>query len=201
MMPKTLDFYFDFSSPYAYLASTQIDALATDLGRQVQWFPILLGPMFQAMGSAPLVDIPLKGAYARHDFSRTALLFGIDYREPDEFPIATVAAARAAWFLRSQDMALAGEFSRKVLQAYFADQQDIRDTAVLASIAESVGADSQAMLQAMQTDAIKGMLKEAVSGAMERGVFGSPFIFIDNEGFWGFDRLPHIRMWAAANPA
>lgn len=200
-MQKPLDFYFDFSSPYAYLASTQIDALAAELGRQVNWYPILLGPMFKAMGSAPLVDIPLKGDYARHDFARSARLFGIDYVHPAEFPIATVAAARATWYLQGQSMVQAGDFAKKVLEAYFARQLDIRDTDVLATVADSVGADGQAMLAGIQTDAIKDQLKQAVSTAMERGVFGSPFIFIDNEGFWGFDRFPHIRMWAAANPA
>lgn len=200
-MQKALDFYFDFSSPYAYLASTQIEDLATDLGRIVNWYPILLGPMFKAMDSVPLVSIPLKGDYARHDFARSAQLFGIDYAHPQEFPIATVAAARCTWFLQDQGMALASKFAREVFAAYFARGLDIRDTTVLADIADGIGADSQAMLAGIQTDAIKDKLKNAVTQAMERGVFGSPFIFIDNEGFWGFDRLPHIRMWAAANPA
>lgn len=200
-MPKALDFYFDFSSPYAYLASTQVDDLAADVGRKVQWYPILLGPMFKAMGSAPLVDIPLKGDYARRDFARSAQLFGIDYHHPAEFPIATIAAARSTWFLRQQHPDMAGPFAKAVFRAYFADQEDIRDTAVLARIANGLGVDADSMLQAIQTDEIKTVLKEAVSDAMARGVFGSPFFFVDDEGFWGFDRLPHVRMWVAATQA
>src|SRR3546814_6861230 len=94
-MSANFDFYFDFSSPYGYLASTQIEALAAEFGRQVDWHPILLGPMFKTMGSAPLTEIPLKGEYAKHDFERSARLFDIPYSQPETFPISTVAAARA----------------------------------------------------------------------------------------------------------
>lgn len=199
-MTSPLDFYFDYSSPYGYLASTQIDALATDIGRTVNWRPILLGPMFQAMGSAPLVQIPLKGEYSLHDFVRTAGLFDIPYATPESFPISTVAAARATLFLRRQDMALAADFAKRLFSAYFAQGKDIREAPVILEIAAQAGADADTLASGMASDDIKNELKKDVADAMARGVFGSPFVFIDDEPFWGFDRFPHIRMWASGQP-
>ncbi|MFA5664064.1 2-hydroxychromene-2-carboxylate isomerase [Castellaniella sp.] len=196
-MKKPLDFYFDFSSPYAYLASTRIEALGQELGRDVVWRPILLGPMFQAMGSGPLVDIPLKGAYAERDFARSAQLFDIPYQRPDPFPIATVGAARATLFLRAQGGNLAAAFAHRVFDAYYVQGQDIRDAAILRAQAQAIGFDPAALEQGMADPAIKAALKQDVADAMGRGVFGSPFVFVDDEPFWGFDRFDHIRRWAA----
>ena len=92
-MTTSLDFYFDFSSPYGYLASEWIDVLAEKYGRAVVWRPVLLGILFKSTGSAPLAQIPLKGAYSLHDFARSARYLGVDYRQPTDFPIATHHAA------------------------------------------------------------------------------------------------------------
>ncbi|TEA79513.1 2-hydroxychromene-2-carboxylate isomerase [Allopusillimonas ginsengisoli] len=197
-MSQALDFYFEFSSPYGYFASTQIDALARDIGRTVNWHPILLGPMFKAMGSAPLTDIPLKGKYARHDFERTAALFDIPYQFPDTFPIATVGAARATLYVQQHDPQRAVELIHHLYRAYFADGRDISDNHTVLSIAKECGHDPDAVAAGMADEHIKNLLKSEVSQAIERGVFGSPFIIIDNEPFWGFDRFPHIRKWAGA---
>ena len=196
-MTATLDFYFDFSSPYGYFASTAIERLANDIHREIRWRPILLGPLFKAMGSGPLVEIPLKGAYSRHDIERSARLFGIPYQEPAAFPIGAVAASRAMLFLQKQDPLLAADFAKRVYRAYFAEGQDITQLEVLASLANQAGADGNRLPQGIATDEIKNQLKEEVSAAMARGVFGSPYIIVDDEPFWGFDRFEHIRKWMA----
>ncbi|MBB5213550.1 2-hydroxychromene-2-carboxylate isomerase [Parapusillimonas granuli] len=197
-MTDTLDFYFDFSSPYGYFASTAIEQLAADIRRTVRWRPILLGPMFKAMGSGPLVEIPLKGAYARHDIARSARLFGIPYREPAVFPIAAVAASRAALLLQEDDPQQAAEFIKRVYRAYFAEGRDITDMDVLVAAADQAGADGSRLPAGVATDRIKSRLKEEVDAAMARGVFGSPYMIVDGEPFWGFDRFEHIRKWAAS---
>src|SRR5690606_7230269 len=120
-MASTLDFYFEFSSPYGYMAATQIEALAAETGLALSWHPILLGPMFKAMGSAPLIQIPLKGEYALRDFARCAKLAGIPYSQPEPFPIATVAAARAAIHARDQHADKATGLIKALYHAYFAD--------------------------------------------------------------------------------
>src|SRR3546814_1943744 len=101
-MADHIDFYIEFSSPYGYFVSTQIEALAAEFQRQVRWHPILLGPMFQATGSAPLVDVPVKGQYSLHDMKRTATLFNIPFKQPDPFPIVTFSAARAVLYAQQQ---------------------------------------------------------------------------------------------------
>jgi len=88
-------FYFDFSSPYSYLASEKIDALAARFGRKVKWKPLLLGIVFKTTGAVPLTQAPLKGEYSRHDFERSARYLGVPFKLPEKFPVATQAAARA----------------------------------------------------------------------------------------------------------
>ncbi len=192
-MADPIDFYFDFSSPYAYFASTCIEALAADVGRDVNWHPILLGPLFKAMGSAPLTDIPLKGDYARRDFARTAELFRIPYVQPQPFPIGTVSAARAVLFLLEQQHPQAIPFAKALFRAYFAEQQNISDAKVVIALAPAYGIDADALAAGMAMDSTKQLLKTEVETAMARGVFGSPFMLIDGEPFWGFDRFEHIR--------
>ncbi len=82
MSAAPVDFYFEFSSPYGYIASALVDDLAGRIGREVRWRPFLLGPVFKATGSAPLVDIPMKGEYSRHDFERTARFYGVQFEMP-----------------------------------------------------------------------------------------------------------------------
>lgn len=194
-MSQTLDFYFEFSSPYGYFASTGIEALGAEIGCTVTWHPILLGPMFKAMGSAPLVEIPMKGDYARLDFARTARLFNLPYRHPDPFPIATVGAARAALYVRENHPDQVAAFVKRVYHAYFALGRPISDTQVVLDIASEMGLDAAQIANGIAGDAIKGLLKTEVEQAMAKGVFGSPFMIIGNEPFWGFDRFDHIRRW------
>lgn len=194
-MSANFQFYFDFSSPYGYLASTQIEALAAEFDRQVDWHPILLGPMFKAMSSAPLVEIPLKGKYALHDFERSAKLFGIPYSQPRAFPIGTVAAARAVLYVQRKAPAKAADFIKRLYRAYFSEGRNIGEAGTVLDLATEQGIDASDLAKGIAQEEIKDLLKESVAGAMERGVFGSPFIFVDGEPFWGFDRFDHIRRW------
>lgn len=194
-MPPVIDFYFDFSSPYGYFGSTRIDSLAQALGMETRWHPILLGPMFKTTGAAPLVQIPLKGAYGLHDMARTARLYGIPYQQPDPFPIGTVPTARIMLHLQERDPQQAKEFARRALHAYFVNNQPIGDAETALEIAVSLGADRKATADALASDTIKQKLREQNDAAMQRGVFGSPFVFVGDEPFWGFDRFDAIRLW------
>lgn len=196
-MAEPLEFYFDFSSPYAYLASEQIDALAARYGRQVKWRPILLGVVFKATGSAPLTEIPLKGDYSRRDFDRSARYLGLPFRFPSKFPLPTQAAARAYYWLHQQDCAQARAFAHAVFRALFVHDRDISDMAVVTELAVQAGADPAALAAAIQSEEMKAQLRQECDAAIARGVFGAPFIFIDGEPFWGADRLPQIERWLA----
>src|SRR3546814_15937795 len=106
-MPTPIDFYFDFSSPYGYLASGQIEALAARHGRTVAWRPILLGVVFQQSGGQPLLDIPRKGGYARHHHARPARLLGLPVQPPARFPFPAVAAF-PGFYWRQRPLGTAG---------------------------------------------------------------------------------------------
>src|ERR1700739_911483 len=102
-MPAPIEFYFDFSSPYSYLASEQIEPLAARFGRRVDYKPTLLGATFKISGLRPLVEVPLKGDYSRRDFQRSARFSGVPFVLPDPFPISTVSVARAyLWLARPE---------------------------------------------------------------------------------------------------
>ena len=194
-MDAPLDFYFDFSSPYGYLASELIDDLAARHGRQVAWHPILLGVVFRQTGGAPLTEIPIKGDYSKRDFARSARYLGLAFRMPTKFPLATQNAARAFLWLQDRDPARARDFAHVLYRACFAEDIDISDTARLLAIADSLGLDQAALAAAVADPAMKDRLRAENDAAMARGVFGSPFVFVDGEPFWGVDRLPQIEKW------
>jgi len=190
---KKIDFYFDFSSPYGYFAAMRIDALAAKYQRTVNWTPILLGAVFKVSGSMPLTMIPLKGDYSRHDFERSARFHDIRFKLPSTFPISTQSAARAViWLQQTAGDAKAITFAKDAYQAYFAEGIDISDTANLLKIATELGIDAAELEEGLNSAPIKHQLKVNVEQAIERKVFGSPFIIADGEPFWGFDRFDQL---------
>jgi 2-hydroxychromene-2-carboxylate isomerase len=201
-MAAPIEFYFDFTSPYSYLASEQIDALAARHGRAVDYRPTLLGAAFRVSGQRPLPDIPLKGDYSRRDIARSARYAGIAFQMPEPFPVATVQAARACLVLQQAQPALATAYIHGVFRAYFTQGRDITDPAVLRAVLHETGAGAQAdaVLEATGQQAIKERLKAAVAASIERGVFGAPYFIVDGEPFWGHDRLPQVERWLRSGP-
>jgi 2-hydroxychromene-2-carboxylate isomerase len=201
-MPEStspLDFYFDFSSPYSYLLSEKIDQLAARFGRQVRWHPILLGIVFKANGSAPLtLQSPPKAAYSLHDFARSARFMGIPYRHPTQFPLATQNAARAYYWLHSQDCGLARRFAHAVFRALFVDNRDVSTPETVLEIGAKIGVDRNSLETALQSPEMKERLKQEVDAALALGVFGAPYVVVDGEPFFGADRLPQIEQWLAS---
>lgn len=193
--PNPIDFYFDFSSPYGYLAATRINAIGAKYQRRVKWRPILLGPAFKASGNAPLVAQPLKGAYSTRDFARTARYMGVPYKQPDPFPIATHQAARVFYWLDDQDPLKAHRFAMTCFATYFAEGIDISSIEKVVELAGRVGADTAAVTNALGDAAVKERLKREVDAAIAAGVFGSPYIVVDGEPFWGSDRLDQVQAW------
>ena len=195
-MAAPIDFYFDFSSPYGYLAAQKIEALAEKHGRAVDWHPVLLGVIFKQTGMAPLTMVPLKGEYARRDFERSARFHGIaGFRMPPKFPIASQAPARIVLWLKARDPALATRVIKALYRAFFTAGVDISDPDAAASVAAREGVDSAVARAAIDDPAIKDALRREVEQAIARGVFGSPFIVVDGEPFWGLDRLDQVERW------
>lgn len=194
-MSAPIDFYFDFSSPYGYFMSEKIDEVAARYGREVRWRPYLLGAVYKKLGSQPLPNLPLKGPYSVHDFERSARFLGLSCRIPEAFPVATQHAARAFYWLEDRDPALARRFALATLRAYFGDGRDISQLDAVLDLAAGLGVDRAALAAALDSDELKARLRAECEAAIERGVFGSPFVIIDGEPFWGVDRLPQIERW------
>lgn len=195
-MPDPIDFYFDFSSPYGYFASCQVDALAVKHGREAVWRPILLGLVFKVTGGQPLPTLPLKGDYAKRDIPRCGRLYGVPVRIPSRFPVATQAPVRAFYWLHDRDPAKARALAAAVYRAYFVDDADIANPEVIAEIAAAAGvADRAEALAALGDPAVKERARTETEAAIARGVFGSPFLIVDGEPFWGMDRLPQAARW------
>jgi 2-hydroxychromene-2-carboxylate isomerase len=197
-MPAAIDFYFDFSSPYGFLASERIEALAAKHGRSVNWRPVLLGVVFKQTGAVPLTQVPLKGDYSKRDMARSARLHGVDgFRMPSTFPIPSQAAARIVLWARQRDPALAAKVVHALYRAFFVDDIDISNPEAAAAAAARGGVDAAVARAAVDDPAIKDALKQANDEAITKGVFGSPFIIVDGEPFWGMDRLDQVDRWLA----
>lgn len=196
-MSQPIDFYFDFSSPYGYLAAAKIDALAAKYGRNTIWRPILLGAMFKLTGQQPLLTIPMKGSYAQHDMVRSARWFGVPFKMPSRFPVSSIAPCRAFYWLHDRDPVAARTLAQALYRAYFAEDRDISNPEITANVAAKLGHEKEAVLQAVNDAAVKERLKAEVDAAIERGVFGSPYIVVDGEPFWGSDRFEQIEQWLA----
>ena len=194
-MSDPIDFYFDFSSPYGYFAATRIDEIATRHGRSASWRPILLGAVFKVTKQQPLPTIPLKGDYAKHDLARSARLFGVPFTFPSKFPVATTAACRAYYSVAERDPALAKRLARALYDAYFARDRDISMPETVVEIASGIGLAPDEVRDAIDDPAVKDRLRAAVDAAIAVGVFGSPYIVVDGEPFWGSDRLDQLERW------
>ncbi|MDF1719336.1 MAG: 2-hydroxychromene-2-carboxylate isomerase [Minwuia sp.] len=195
-MAAEIGFWFDFSSPYAYLASERIEDLAARHDRTVVWRPFLLGIAFKAEGTKPLTHYDAKGRYSVHDFARSARLWNIPFEMPDPFPAAALDATRLFIWLQANDPEAAVTFLHATYRAYFRDNRFIGDRDVVLAIASECGIDVAAAEAAMTDAKIKARLRELTQEAVgDRGVFGAPTMDVDGEMFWGADRLDMLDQW------
>jgi 2-hydroxychromene-2-carboxylate isomerase len=187
---RTLDLYWDFSSPFAYLGATQAEALAARTGAALTWRPMLLGAVFKAIGQA---EAPIltwgeaKRSYYFKDLARWADLYGVPFQFPTRFPMLTLKALRTYLALPESRR---GTFRERAFRAYWAEDRDIADETVLAELAGEDAGSSAALRARIQSPEIKKELTDATQSAIERGVFGAPTWIVDGqELFWGQDRI------------
>ncbi len=196
-MAQAIDFYFEFASPYGYFASLQIDAIAAAHEREVAWRPIMLGAALKLTGGGPNMSLPLKGPYLLHDAPRCARLLDAPFRLPPAMPMNSLPASRAFWWLEGQDTDMAKGFAQAVYHAHWGEGRDMSTVEQVAEVGASLGLPPADLVAATQDPAVKARLREETEGSIERGVFGSPFIFVDGEPFWGADRLGQVERWLA----
>jgi 2-hydroxychromene-2-carboxylate isomerase len=181
-VPRTVEVFFDFSSPFAYLGASQVASLAERTGAKVIWRPLLLGGLFRTIGQA---DVPLftfseaKQRFVGQDLERWAAYWGVPYRFPTRFPMNTVKALRMYLALPEERR---DAFRAAAFRAYWAEDRDLSDDAVLRELAGDA-------VDRIDTPEIKHALRAATDEAAARGVFGVPTFVVDGELYWGQDRL------------
>ena len=190
-----IEFFFDCSSHWTYLAFHNIQPLAKEFGEEISWRPILVGGIFNTVNPSVYATrkapVPLKARYELKDLSDWARSSGLSIKmRPSVFPVNSVKAMRGCIW-SGKDLV---PFARAVFEAYWGEDKDISKDEVLSEICRRVGIDPQKFLLGIAEQAIKDQLKANTDEVIARGGFGSPTIFIDkSDMYFGNDRLPLIR--------
>ncbi len=197
MSNAKMDFWFDYSSVYSFLAAMRIAPLAKAAGVDVAWKPFLLGPVFvsQGMKDSPFNLFPVKGQHMIRDVARSAEEIGVGFKWPDKFPQSSVLAARVGIIGFKEGWG--EDFSREVFQAEYSHNKDISDQVVIGGILAKLKVPLEPVVAKAQSDEVKGELRSNTEEAQKRGFFGAPtFTTKSGELFWGNDRLEQALRWA-----
>ena len=192
-----IEFFFDCSSPWTYLAFHNIQPLAAEFGAPIRWRPVLVGGIFNAVNPSVYAmrenPVPLKRDYMLKDLQDWSREAGLRIVFPPRmFPVNSVKAMRACIVLDAQHKML--PFATEVFEAYWGRDEDISQDAVLAQVCARAGIDAAPLFAAIAQPAVKEQLKLNTDEVMRRGGFGSPTIFVNGDDmFFGNDRLPLVR--------
>jgi 2-hydroxychromene-2-carboxylate isomerase len=187
---KVVEFYFDFSSPYSYLAATQLPALAGRHGAKVEYRPFVLAAVFKATSNDMPAKVPAKGQYMFMDLQRWAEFYGVRFKFSSHFPANTIKAMRLV--VVAEEQGKAEPVTLGLFRAMWAEDRDLNDPVVLGDIAEKAGLDPVAALAAIETQPMKDRLRAYTDAAIAKGAFGAPAMFVGDELFWGNDRLDFV---------
>ncbi len=190
-MTRRVEFYFDVGSPSAYLAWTQLPALARDAGAQLDYCPVLLGGIFKATGNVPPAEIPAKGRYLAVDLARCARRYGVPLIFNDAFPINTLGLMRGA--VAAQRAGQLDPYLDAIYPAFWAHNIDLGNSDELDRCLRAGGLDADFLLRRAREDDIKGELRRRSDAAVQRGLFGIPTMFVGPAMFFGQDRLEFVR--------
>jgi 2-hydroxychromene-2-carboxylate isomerase len=192
-----IEFFFDCSSPWTYLAFHNIQPLAAEFGETIAWRPILVGGIFNTINPSVYEGranpVPAKARYSGKDLQDWARLAGLRIKMPPTvFPVNSVKAMRICLALGAAERMV--PFARAVFEAYWGDDADISQDAVLRGVCERLGLDADALLAAQGQQPVKDQLRANTEEVMRRGGFGSPTIFVGgSDMYFGNDRLPLVR--------
>ena len=193
MSTKTVECYFDFGSPAAYLAYTQLPHVCADTGATLTWKPMLLGGVFQATRNHSPADIVPKGKYMNQDLARFAKRYGVPFVFNPYFPINTLLLMRCATGILMREPDRLAAFMAAVFDAMWVEPRNMNDPAVVGAVLAEAGFDPQAVMALAGEQEVKDRLKATTQEAVDRGVFGAPTMFVGGQMFWGQDRLDFVR--------
>ncbi|CAM4237399.1 hypothetical protein F901_02430 [Acinetobacter dispersus] len=193
IMQKTIDFYFDFGSPASYLAFTQLCKIEQELDCKIHYKPVLLGGIFKATHNSSPMTVPAKGMYVMRDLNRYAALYEVPLIFNPYFPINTLVLMRIALGLQLYQPNDFLRFVTSVFEAIWVSSLNMGDEQVLTERIAGLGLDVSSTLSLKDNSQVKDQLKEDTSFAVQRGLFGLPTMFVNDEMFWGQDRLNFVK--------
>ena len=202
-MPKKLEFFYDCSSPWTYLAFTKIEDVARRHDAELIWRPILVGGLFNTVNPSVYENrarpVPAKSRYYVKDLADWARFYGLKIGNPAVFPVNSVKAMRGA-FVANEHRVIA-RYSRLVFESYWGEDKDISRDDVLREIVRQTGLDEKEFFTKIASDEYKARLRANVEELIARGGFGSPTMFVEGSMFFGNDRLPLVEHELAVGPS
>lgn len=196
MTRQPIEFFFDPVSPYSYLATTQINALAASYDRQVIWRPTLVGiTVVKIMGLKPVPETPMKSVYSWLDAQRQAQMLGVPLQKHGHEKVNSLAASRAYLWLKERDEPTAQLLVKTLSAKLWAEGVDITEPDVVVATAAKLGIDTTGLAAALAGEALKAELKKAFDYALSKNVFGVPYFIVDDQPLWGVDRLWLLQHW------
>lgn len=189
-MPRTVEFYFDYGSPYSYIGHVRLPAVLQRTGAEARYRPMLLGGVFQLTGNASPAVNKLKWPNGQRDLSRFVGKYAVPYRPNPHFPVNTLKLMRGA--IVAAEGGYLDRYSAAAFAGMWQQALNMADEAVIAGVLRDAGLDDRHILQRIGEDAIKQTLKADTEAAVQRGVFGAPTFFVGDEMFFGQDRLDFV---------
>ena len=191
-MARTLEFYFDYGSPYSYLADTQVEVIARRAGATLARKPMLLGGVFKSTGNHSPAELAAKSKWSAFDMPMWARHYNVPFQRNPYFPVNTLALMRGA--AAAQIDGLFERYHRAMYKAMWIDGRNLNDIKEVAAVLAEAGLDAQKCGKRIQDQDAKDRLKSTTDEAVARGVFGAPTMFVDDMMFFGNDRLPFVEM-------
>ena len=190
-MAKRVEFYFDVGSPSGYLAWTQLPAIAREAGAEIDYRPILLGGIFKATGNTSPAEVPAKGRYLSMDLARFARRYDVPLVYNSAFPINTIGLMRGA--VAAQQAGQLEAYLDVIYPAFWARDVDLGKPEEVVRCLRERDLDTEFLMRRTQEDDVKVALRQLSDAAVARGLFGIPTMFVDDEMFFGQDRLEFVR--------
>lgn len=196
-MARTLEFYYDYGSPYSYLADTQVEAIAKRAGAALARKPMLLGGVFKATGNASPMTVAQKSKWSAFDMPMWAKHYGVPFNRNPFFPVNTLALMRGA--AAAQIDGFFDRYHPAIYKAMWVDGVNLNELSEVAKVLAAAGLDPAKVGSRIQDQDVKDRLKATTDEAVARGVFGAPTCFVDDKMFFGNDRLPFVEMALKGN--
>jgi 2-hydroxychromene-2-carboxylate isomerase len=196
-MATELEFFFDYGSPFSYLADSQLKGLAERTGARVIYRPMLLGGVFKETGNSSPITIEAKRKYMNADLERWARHYAVPPLHNQHFPINTIRLMRGAVAAERLDVFAA--YHRAVYDAFWREGLNLGDAVVVRGVLERAGLDAERIAAVSEEHAVKDALRVTTEAAVARGAFGAPTFFVGEQMFWGNDRLMFVEQALSAH--